>query len=88
MIQPPPPQEPDPVNQRLLTTEADFKAASAYKLTMEAMEKEQNMRYTPMKMIADINLTETKAAAEVAKITDFTHQQMDRRIAAIFNQQL
>jgi hypothetical protein len=88
MIQPPPPQEPDPVNQRLLTTEADFKAASAYKLTMEAMEKEQNMRYTPMKTIADINLTETKAAAEVAKITDFTHQQMDRRIAAIFNQQL
>lgn len=88
MIQPPPPAEPDPVNQRLLTTEADYKAASAYKITMEGLEKEQTMRYAPYKTIADINLTEAKAASEVAKIADLTHQQIDRRIASIFNQQL
>jgi hypothetical protein len=88
MIQPPPPPEPDPVNQRLLTTQADYQAAQAYKMTMEAMEKEQTMRYAPFKNVADINLTEARAASEVAKIADLTHQQIDRRIAAIFNQQL
>lgn len=88
MIQPPPPAEPDPVNQRLLMTEADLKSASAYKLTMEAMEKEQTMRYAPFKNVADINLTEAKAASEVAKITQMEQEQIDKRIAAIFNQQL
>lgn len=88
MMQPPPPPEPDPVNQRLLTTQSDYQAAQAYKMTMEAMEKEQTMRYAPLKNIADINLTEARAASEVAKIADLTHQQIDRRLAAIFNQQL
>lgn len=88
MMQPPPPQEPDPINQRLLTSEASYREASAYKLTMEAMEKEQNMRYGDAKNIADINLTEAKAAGEAAKIAEMTNEVMDKRIAAIFNQQL
>lgn len=88
LMQPPPPPEPDPINERLLTTEADYKQASAYKLTMEAMEKEQNMRFAQPKAIADINLVETKAAAELAKIQQMTNEQIDKRINAIFNQQL
>lgn len=88
MMQPPPPPEPDPVNQRLLTTQADYQAAQAYKMTMEGMEKEQTMRYAPIKTIADINLTETRAAAEVAKIAELTHAQIDRRIEAVFKHQL
>jgi hypothetical protein len=88
LMQPPPPPEPDPINIRLLTTEADYKQASAYKLTMEAMEKEQNLRYGPAKYVADINLTETKAAAELAKIEQMTNERIDKRMSAIFNQQL
>ena len=87
LMQPPPPPEPDPVNQRLLTSEAELKQASAYKLTMEALEKEQNMRFAPSKAIADINLTESKAAAEVAKIQQMTNEEIDKRLKAIFNQQ-
>lgn len=88
LMQPPPPPEPDPINERLLTTEADYKQASAYKLTMEAMEKEQNLRYGQAKLIADINLTETKAASELAKIQQMTNDTIDKRMSAIFNQQL
>jgi hypothetical protein len=88
LMQPPPPPEPDPINERLLTTEADYKQASAYKLTMEAMEKEQNLRYGNAKLVADINLTETKAAAELAKIHQMTNETIDKRMSTIFNQQL
>lgn len=88
LMQPPPPPEPDPINERLLTTEADYKQASAYKLTMEAMEKEQNLRYGAAKLVADINLTETKAAAELAKVEQMTNERIDKRMSAIFNQQL
>lgn len=88
MMQPPPPQEPDPVNQRLLSSEASYKEASAYKLTMEAMEKEQDMRYGDARNTADINLTEAKAAGEAAKIVSMSNAEIDKRIAAIFNQQL
>ena len=88
MMSPPPPQEPDPVNQRLLESEATYKEASAYKLTMEAMEKEQSIRFGDAKYTADINLTEAKAANETAKTINMTNDQIDKRLSSIFNQQL
>ena len=75
-MKPAPPPEPDPVSINLLIGETEMKKASAYKMTVEAMEKEQNMRFAEPKAIADINLTESRAAGEVARIHQMTADQM------------
>lgn len=88
LLKPPAPPEPDPISINLLASETEMKKASAYKMTIEALEKEQNMRLAEPKAIADINYTEARAANEIAKIQQMTNDQIDKRIAAIFNQQL
>jgi hypothetical protein len=88
LMKPAPPPEPDPISTNLLISETEMKKASAYKMTIEAMEKEQNMRLAQPKAIAEINLTEARAANEIAKIHQMTADQIDKRINSIFNQKL
>lgn len=97
LIQPPPPPEPDPMNQKLLESEINFKNSAAQKQVAEAQqimhkigggEQEGRDYLADKKTIADINLTDMKSLAELAKIDNMSHDQMMRQKELILNNKL
>lgn len=97
LIKPPPPPEPDPLNQELLKSEVNFKNSAAQKQMAEAQEifhkigggEEESRDYlVDKKLIADINLTEMKSLAEMAKIENMSHDQLMRQKELILNNKL
>jgi hypothetical protein len=68
LMQPPPPQQPDPVQQRLLEAESSFKEASAKKQDAEAMKahievllKQHELKYADESVQVDIFKKESQA---------------------------
>lgn len=97
LIQPPPPPEPDPMNQKLLESEINFKNSAAQKQVAEAQqimhkigggEQEGRDYLADKKTIADINLTDMKSLAELAKIDNMSHDQIMRQKELILNNKL
>lgn len=89
MLQPPPPTPPDPLNTALLESEVNYKNASseklkadAYKITVDSMLKENELKYASSKEEAEINYTEARAINEITKahgnteksLTDYSNQ--------------
>lgn len=73
LMQPPPPQEPDPVQQGLLESETMFKQASAkrqeaeaMKAQMDAMLKEMELKHADM--TSEVDLFRKKTAAEFDQV--------------------
>lgn len=73
-IQPPPPAEPDPLNQAILESEINYKNASAEKLKAEAFKIEidartgqEGLRYVSPTKEADIEYQQARAENEYSK---------------------
>lgn len=73
LMQPPPPQQPDPVQQRLLEAESSYKESSAkrqdaeaFKAQMDALLKESELRYTDQ--VVEVDLYKKETAAEYDQV--------------------
>ncbi len=81
MMQPPPPQEPDPVQQRLLEAESMYKEASAkrqdaeaLKAQIDAMLKESELKHADQMMEVDLYKKETAAEYDQVKALKGLHE--------------
>lgn len=80
LTQPAPPPAPDPINQRLLASQADLNTANAHKLMsdaqigqLEAQLKANELRFASAKETTDIQYTQAKTAAERSKAHKTKH---------------
>jgi hypothetical protein len=90
MLQPPPPQGPDPVNQKLLLSQAEYNSANAQKLIADAENtkldtalKANDLKYAPAKDLTDIGYTHAKTVAELSKVHKTKHDIVSGHIGNI-----
>lgn len=79
-MQPPPPPQPDPMVQETLKGELEYKKAQTQNLLMDAAKKQIEMQYAPRQEQGDIDLKESRAMGEIAKVHRLNEENQAARL--------